>query len=106
MKIHTDMQIVKADLEDFADALIAGVTGTSTHQANAKILRDPNGQNKKLAVFTIIANCAGCAKSITCAVNTIWHRGSPISIQLQDGACPACQSTSGFHHDNVRSLQG
>ena len=104
MKIHTDMKIVKDDLIDFADALATGIMGTNTHQNAAKVLRDPNAENKTMAKFSIAANCANCAKSIICAVKTIWHRGSPISIQLDDGVCPECNSTAGFHHTEVRNL--
>ncbi|HEX6468773.1 MAG TPA: hypothetical protein VF069_06715 [Streptosporangiaceae bacterium] len=104
MPLHFDADVLKADLTDLLNACKAGLAGTENHRTFANHLTDPNHHVRKAAKFGIVANCANCMVEISCRAQTIWERGWPVSISLEDHTCPACKSTQGFHYSRVESF--
>jgi len=104
MKLHVDWKIITADMHDLLTACAQGITGTDRHLTLSKRLRDPNEENRTSAKFSVVANCITCGESIVCAIQTIWHRGSPISLQLHDGVCPSCGGKDGFEYQELKGL--
>jgi hypothetical protein len=106
VKIHVKWDVIRSDLKQFVDIFKIQKSGTERHQKLADHISDPNSKYRKLATFTLIADCAACGARIGRKVNTIWENGSPISVELHDEhkVCPACKKAEGFHYAEVESL--
>jgi hypothetical protein len=102
--LHFDPDILVADLKDLIHACIQGVIGTNTHQTLAARLRDPDEPHPTTVRMAILANCANCRQEIQCALETVWHRGSPLRFAMRDDKCPACGSTQGFHYNRTHGF--
>lgn len=103
MYLHFDPDILLADFRDFLGAIAKTTLAHDKHGSLSRNLQNPNG-GRTSARFTMAANCVDCSVSHLKTVQTIWERGSPISISLEDGTCPRCQSKRGFHYASLKSM--
>lgn len=106
MKVHAKWQVIESDLKEFVDIFKIQQSGTERHQKLAERISDPNEKNPKMAMFTLLADCAICGARVGRHVNTIWRNGFPISVELHDDykACPECNGTDGFHYSEVQGI--
>lgn len=103
MHLHFDHAVLLDDLKDFVGAIAKQVLAHDKHGSLSRSLLNPSG-GRTSAKFTMLANCVDCSYSHAKTAQTIWERGSPISISLDDHACPRCNGKRGFHYAEVKSM--
>jgi hypothetical protein len=104
MYLHVDHNKLGNDLHLLLSGFLKSREGVERHADLSAKLLDPKCSAKKSARFAIAASCAECVASVANTLHVVWQNGSPIQFSLEDGTCPYCQKTSGFHFGSLDGM--